>query len=605
MASTTVTLRNAKDTHADSDWPSRNFFDAKRLRLQDGSALAYLYFNRAFPLDATIVSATLRVYTKGAWNIAPTLTVKKIAEHRPLSKLTWDNRPTAGSANATKTQSSAADGHEWAFDVTALLQGVADGGVWYGFRIETSSSAAGKYLHSANAVDFQPELEVTWSEAPQAPSVLTPTGSQAVSIGKPMLRFDFTDTAGSTVMQALQVQVDPAGNWATPAFDSGVVTASEPELDLATTAYAGLSAGTETRWRVKVQDGAGLWSPWSDVVRFRRDNKGTLSITNPPVSGVVNEWTPPITWSLTGETQKAWRVFITPDDDPTTDLYDTGRVKGTDTSWTLPKAVIEDESDYRVYVRIWDTKDRVSVPGDRPFTETWRTFHFAEDPTPNPVTGLTVANLLPRPWAELTWSRATMPDRFVIKRNGKVVEVIEDPSEILDSGTTYVWTDRDAHPYRLHEWKVQAVVNGKTSGGPTVSLRTQSQGIWIYDHDRNIEVFLAGTDEAGFVHGEEGTTHYPLGSSRGKRTTQALRGYEGPVSGVLIDFAGKTAQGWENELMRIKGRPARNVTVTLGNEAIRCIVHSITSVPTSSTPPVKRVSFHIEQQGRLGFDVRW
>lgn len=609
MAQSTVLLRNPVDTHAASLNASRNWAGNRKLRIESGAAYAYLFFNRTFPLGATIVSATLRVYTASVWNSTPTLTVRRVGERWGVNRLNWNNRPAIVGPAFTKSQSSAAVDQEWAIDVTQMMQNVADGGIWFGLRIDTTDTGTNKYLWSSNGpADTRPQLEVVWSAAPQAPTSLTPSGSQVVGISKPILRFDFTDSRGSTALAAVQVQIDPNGNWTTPAFDSGTVTATEPELDLSTTAYAGLTAGQETRWRVRVQDGAGLWSEWSDVVRFRRDNKGTLSITNPAAApnDFVSEWTPPIIWSLTGETQKAWRVFVTPADEPGTRLHDTGWNKGADTSWTLPKGVLEDDSRYRVVVRVRDSKDRTHTPTDRAYTQAEREFDFREDPTPNPVANLTVANLLPRPWAELTWTRSTAPDSFTIKRNGRVIETGIDPADVLVSGTTYKFTDRDARPYRTHTWVVQATVNGKTSqNNPSVSEKLQTQGIWLYDHDRNIEVFIAGRDEGAWAMGEEATTHNPVGSSKGVRITQAMRGFEGQVSGLLVDHAGKTAEAWENNLWKIKERPGRVVTLTLGNEAFRCVVGNIVSAPTASVPASKRVSFDFWQVGRLPFDPRW
>lgn len=599
--------RNATDAHVNSGSPSANYVDAKRLLLKSGEAYAYLHFNRPFPLKSTIHSATLRVYTRDSWGTTPTLTVRRISERWAASKVIWNNRPTVTGLADTTTQSSAADGHEWAFDVTSDLQAVSNGAVWWGFRIETDSTTA-KYLYSANAVDYQPILEVTYSEAPQAPTTLSPSGSRAVSISKPVLSFDFTDRSGSTTLQSVQVQIDPAGAFGSPAFDSGTVAATQPELDLSTTAYAGLSAGSETRWRVRVQDAAGLWSPWSDVERFRRDNKGTLTITNPGAApnDFVSEWTPPILWTLTGETQKSWRLFITPDDDPTVELYDTGWTRGTDVSHTLPRGVIEDDEFYRVVLRIRDTKDRERTDGDPTYTEAVRIFQFREDPTPNPVSSLTANTQLPRPHMQLTFQRATAPDYFVVKRDGKVIETQIDPADVLDTGTTYRWTDKDSRPNRSHTWMVQAVVNGKTStGNPTVTKRTEIRGLWLIDPDRDIEVYLAspGRDPGEWGLGEDSAIYYPLGSERAVVKTQGLRGYEPTVRGTLVEAAGKTAEQWEDALLRIRSRPGQILTLSLGDESVRGVAANISISLTPNSPLEKAVTFNFFQR-TAGHDVR-
>lgn len=603
MGQATHSQRNAIDASVISTKPSTNFDQGPRLHLESGAAFAFLWFNRPFPLGVTVVNATLRVYAIGSWGISPTLTVKKVTEHWGINRINWNNRPTVGSAVATKTQSSAADGDEWAFDVTSALQGVANGAVWFGFRIETTSGAR-KHLYSANAVDYQPVLEVTYSEAPQAPTTMSPSGSRAVSIAKPVLTFDFTDTSGSTDLLAVQVQVDPSGAFASPAFDSGTVLTTLPELDLADTAYTGLTAGTETRWRCRVQDAAGLWSPWSDVERFRRDNKGTLTITSPaaPPDNYVAEWTPPLSWTLTGETQRAWRLRIVLDDDPTVEVHDTGWNQGTDTSYTLPKGIIEDDESYRMVLRIRDTKDREHTDGDPIYTEATRTFSFAEDPTPNPVTGLTATILLPRPWVQLDWDRATMPDSFsvveVVDGRNRVYESDLDPTDLLVSGTSYRYVVKDSRPGRVHTWKVQAVVNGKTSGGPTVTKRTEIRGVWLIDHDRDIEVYLAspGRDVGEWTMGEDSAVFYPLGSQRAVVVTQGLRGYEPTVKGTLVGAAGRTMDQWEANLLRLRAKPGQVLTLSLGDDSIRGVARNISISPTPNTPTEKAVTFEFFQR---------
>src|SRR5690606_10791352 len=148
-------------------------------------------------------------------------------------------------------------------------------------RLFIQSKHAGQ---GANEGKLGPELEIEWSDAPQAPTDLSPSGGRCVSIAKPTLRFDFTDNRGSTKIQACQVQIDDIDDdWSSVIFDSGTVPVEEPELDLARTdmpggVFDGLSGGQEVRWRVRVQDGSGQWSQWSEGRRFKRDVKGTLTI---------------------------------------------------------------------------------------------------------------------------------------------------------------------------------------------------------------------------------------------------------------------------------------------------------------------------------------
>ncbi len=608
MSKHTTVLRNPVDTWVGSGQPSRNWADSKRLRLDNAAGdtcYAYVFFNRPFPLGATIHSATLRVFTRGVWNTSPTLTVHRVSERWPVNRTTWNNRPAVGTITATRTKSSGKDDDEWDIDVTEHLQRVSNGGVWFGFRLSTNGARV--HLHSGNtSTGTRPSLEVVWSDAPQAPTDLSPAGSLAVAVAKPHLTFDFTDLRGSTALQAVQVQVSPTGDWAT-AWDSGAVLSDEPELDLALTTYPGVLAGEETRWRVRVQDAAGLWSPWSDAARFRRDIKGGLTILNPaaPPNDFVSEWTPPIIWELTGEVQRAWQVIIAAADDTSDHLYDTGKTRGADTSWTLPRGVLEDDTDYHLIVRVWDSKDRVRTGNDRVWTQASRTFRFNEDPTTNPVTNLAGENLLPRPWMALTWQRDTAPDGFTIKRNGKVVETGLDPADLLTSGTSYRWVDKDARPHAQHTWTVQATANGKTSANnPTLTADLTQQGIWLTDPDRDLDVFINGDDEGTWAMGEEATTHHPLGAHAGVRITQSLRGYEGSITGILTSAFGIGVEVWENRLLSMKARPGNVLRLSLGNEAMRVVVGNVVTAPTPDLPLTRAVSFDFWQVPPLSYRPR-
>lgn len=617
MSRTTDVLRNARDASVTYGKPSTPFGDAHQLHLESGAGRAFIYFNRPFTLGASIFNATLRVYTKGSWGTSPTLTVKRVTERRwGETGITWNNQPgVAGTPAATLTQSSAVDGDLWEFDITGALQNVSNGAVWYGLRIETTGTTP-KFLYSSEAAEFKPELEVTWSEAPQAPTTLSPSGGQVVSIAKPTLTCDFTDRSGSTTMAAIQAQIDSSGNFTTPAFDSGGKDATEPELDLTDTAYAGLAAGAETRYRMRVKDEAGQWSPWSDVVRFRRDLKGTLTVDNPPASGIVSEWTPPMIATLTGETLTAWRVIITPDDEPATHLYDSRRTRHTEPgntfTRTLPKAILVDDGDYRAVFRTWDSKDRVNTPGDPPYTEVVRTFHFAEDPTPNPVTGLAAANLYPRAWVDLTFSRATAPDSFtlveIVDGKKRPLESDIDPADALQSGTSYRIRYKEARPFRSHQLMVQAVVNGKTStGNPTVTITPETFGVWLTDPDRDIDVLIAAgrNPAANIAMGEEGTTHYPIGASRAVRIRHGKRGWEGSVTdGRLIDGYGYTADQWQDRFIKLLER-STDLIVTIGKESFRAQVFNMSTPPLGDLPTTHRVSFEFFQTGRRPFDLRW
>jgi hypothetical protein len=606
---TTVTLRNPNDTYVVATIPAANYHDRTTILTKSagtgGEVRGLIWFPKPnIPLGAQVVSATLRMYQAGAEAGSHTIKLQKItALSWLISKVTWANKPAStATGEVSLTQGAGPAGREWAFGVTAHIQAAVDGGVWSGWTI-VSTTDEYLHFHSAQAVDLKPVLEVVWSDAPEAPATLAPSSNRAVSVAKPVLRFNFTDIVGNTALQAVQVQVNPTNVWTSPAFDSGTVVTSSPELDLSTTAYAGLAADASTWWRVRVQDAAGVWSDWSAGAQFQRKTKGTLAFTNPPVSGLITEPTPPIIWTLTGRTQRAWQLFITPADDNSTVLHNTGKVSNADTSYTLPVGVIKDDESYNAHLRVWDTIDREGTPSDQAYTYTVRTFTYDYDATIDPVTSLAVADQSPVPAALLTWSRATAPDSFVVRRNGVVVAANLDPAELSTGGTGYAYTDRGADPNKSVTWSVHAIVNGKTSTpNPTVSATLRPVGIWLSDPARGIYVQLIDDEEGSWDMGEEGATWKPVGSKRAIRVTQALRGYEGGFSQLMIATSSTgTVAAKEAALWRLKETPGRVYFLTLSDLTIPVVISNLVVRPVPTKEIVKRVSFRYTQDGDLPF----
>jgi hypothetical protein len=626
-ATTPVVLTNANDTVVAERTPTTNFANLTYIVCNAGTGnrkYGLIYFARPFPLGATILSATLRLYQIGAESATHTVQLRRLTQGWRLSQATWNYQPadtTTGQVQVTKPGSPA--GTEWAFDVTAHMQAVADGAYWSGWKILNTLN---DYLnfYSAQATTGKPTLEVVWANQPDAPTTLSPSGNRAVSVAKPVLRWDFTDVAGDTTLAAIQVQINPTNVWTAPAFDSGVVATTLPQLDLATTSYAGLADGASTYWRVRVQDGAGLWSDWSAGHQFQRQTKGTLTIDNPPASGLISEPTPPIIWHFTGRTPAAYQVWVTPyvtapvfytppytTPDPTADryasnensriLYNTGKRAPWTESITLPAGVIQDDSSYTVHVRVWDTIDRESTPGDPPWVEAAQTFLYDYDATVDPVTSLAATDLTPNPGATLTWSRATAPDSFVIRRNGVIIASGVDPADFNTGSTTYAYTDLWADPNKPVTWRVDAVVNGRTSASnPTVTKTLKTKGIWLTDHGRNIQVLLWGDDPGTWAMGEQAETHTPLGASHAIRITQALRGFEGSINARLRPTDTKTLAQQEADLWTLKSTPGRTYTLLLSNVVAQVVIGNLVIAPTDYDDE-KHVSFDFWQVAGLPF----
>lgn len=620
MSSITQTMQVAFDAWTDSARSSLNLSTEKKLGLCASSPTqrAYLYMAKGFPRGANIINAKLRVYTAGAWNTTPTLTVQRITSDWKVGRITHDNAPSSTtSQQVTGSHASNADGDLWEFDVTNILQTIAGSpgtgsgsSPWYGFRISTSGTSR-KNLWSADALDFRPTLTVTWSEAPDAPSVLTPGGGRYVSVAKPVLMFDFTDTVGDTTLQAVQVQisnssavVSSGGAFSSSTFDSGSVASSVAQLDLSATAYAGITAGATIYWIVRVQDGSGSWSKWSDPTSVTRAAKGTLTITNPAVSpnNFVTDVTPPFAWTFTGETQTQWRLQIL-DSTAENVLYDSGKQQGAGTSHTPTSSkILKFGKTYTLRLRVWDSKLRAPTTGDGgtadpPYVEATRTFTVNESATVATVTGLSVAAHSPEPWNEVNFSRSTAPDSFTIVRDDGLHVTGIVPSEVFVSGTAYKWIDKQPQRRRSHTYTVKAVVNGVTSASnPSAAGTAIGLGaIWLQDLDKGTAVMLVNAEESESTLSEDGATYTPINAAVGVRITQRVGGLVGTVNGFVANTVGKTQDQWANLLLAMRVKRQHDFVLTIGRETFHCNVFNINVEPQKGPDAQRAVSFEFMQ----------
>lgn len=621
-------LRSSVSTWVDQFVPARPHPGEKRIWLRaTGSNLAkrgFIHFNRPFEWGQTLTTVKLHMFGVGTGWGTRTVWIETVAApgfDKGIGNANWNNQPGVTGATVGVTQANPADGTEWIWDLTARCQAIADAGKgWYGFRLTVDNDGGPYKFYSSRSPVFVPYLEVEVSDAPEQPTHLVPDGG-VVSLQRSTFRMDFTDYSGDQTMNALQVQIDAANNFVSGIdFDTGTVATDVPEYDstLATPGgtWAGLSGGASTWWRTRVRDGSNKWSPWSDPAQFTRQTKGTLTITNPPVSGLVTEYTPPITWTFTG-TQTGYRVIIervSTGSLPNRVVYDSEFIAGTATSHDIPRGVLtEAGAQYRVIVRVRDQYEREDLPGDLPFITANRTFTVTTGAT-TPVTGLAADALVmfgaQSPFVELTWTRATAPDSFTIERDGKIVEADLDPSEVLVSGTSYAYVDYGARANVAHTWKVHANVNRINSVDEDVTHDVvNSTGIWLYDNDLDLVVEIGGTDAGEWTMPETAATHYPANSRKAVRITNALHGWAGSFSNGLLQKSydgSMTGFEWEKRMMQIKEHPNRPIWINAGDRAFRAILFDIVCPLADSPqdPRDKGVQFSFIQVNDFTFDSR-
>ena len=593
----TTVIRNASDSYVSEKYPNRRYPGATRLYLEAGTSqnnrYGFIYFGIPSGMTGTNVQqATVRLFTGNGWDGSVTLTLQRLAEKFSVNRVTWNNKPgVTGTADST-TKSDAPRGTVWEFDVTREMQQVANGAPWYGFRI-TATNGNVKWLYSANGPDrYRPELEITWSDAPDQPERLIPDDGRAVSVAKPTLQWDYVDPSGDTTLQAANIRLfstEALADANTPDLLDINVPLTEPQFDLndpLAAAYTGLADGGTVWWRVQNIDGAGLLSAWSDPASFSRLSKAVVDITNPaapvaPDPAFVSESTPPFSWTVTGRVQEKFEVLLTTPETPARYLWRSGIITSTETDMTPPGGKItEVGKTYRVLVRVYDTEDRVNVPDDPIYVEVSRDFVFDLDPTIDPVTGLTGDPHTYLSRITLEWDRSTAPDYFVVLRDNKEVAELE-PSDVLVSGTHYQYRDDDARPRHEHTWRVAAKVNGKTSSnnpGYTGIVKQITTSISEVDGDRRVFLFDPQVEAA---KAETSEIHYILGEAPPILITQSIRGYEGEVSGVLLDdtVPGYTADGQLDDLLWMKENPGMVFRLNWLDKSLRIVIRNVNDTP--------------------------
>jgi len=583
-----VTLRGAVDTWVNQARDSKNFNGTRQLGMALNTAYAFLYFNRPMPLGAVVTSAKLRVYHSQSWSGTTTITAARLAEPLKAARVTWNKRPLVTGASASVTDTGGPQGKLVELDVKPLLQAVADGAPWHGFRLSTSGSMR-KVFSSEGPSAYRPTLTVEWSEAPQAPTGLTPGAGKAVAVPKPLLRFRFTDKLGDTTLSAVRVQV-ASNDTFSGAWDSGWVTSDMPELDLSATSYPGIPSGGTVYWRAQVRDGAGLESTWSDDAAISYEPPGTVSVLNPPpgAGSTVADPTPRIVWSFSG-TQRRWQVLILDANDPTVEIADSGEQSGTDTAWTPPdKKALRGTGPYRVLVRVWDDKNRDASAG---YAESAPVdFTVVNDPTVAGVVGLAASQPNPWPGVVLTWTRSSAPDSYVVVRDGITLEPELLPEDALVSGTSYRWVDPGARTWRPHTWQVKAKVNGKQSNSVSVTHTPTTRGIWLLDEANGRRVWLAGSDQGSWTRPEDASSIAPLGASQSVRRVQGTRNYEGSISGQLVDAHGRSAASYEADLEAIR-KAGKPVQLAVADLNLRVLLGNVQTAPTQHIPPSRLVAF--------------
>lgn len=561
----------------------------KELRSLLGFGVPRDVFNPGTQITAAVL--TLR-NTDTSYSSSATLTAKRITEKWTASKATWSNKPNTDATVTDVFKATSPKKGVWAFNVLPQIIEAQAAGRLYGFQIaKTGGGANGITL--INSGTYVATLQITYYTGPAVPTSLSPTDGQVVSSASPTLRVA-SAPAGEPIF-GMQVQVDPAQNGTTPAYDSGWVSADSyaPAFNLTNGQHDGpnftpLADGTTTYWRTRVRDLDGTttaWTPWS---QFTYRSLGTLTLLEPGAApnNKVSDPTPPIVWDLAGRTQTMYRLWFTdPDKAPGADvIWDSGIVESAAETGTPSKAVCSVVGKtYVVHVSVWDEYDRVPTGGVSEHLEVSREFTYELSSSVNPVTNLNAVDMDPYPFVKLTWMRSEAADAYQIVRDGQSVDIIT-AAEALVAGDQYEYIDETAAPRRPHTWVVRAIVNGAVSSlNPQDTGYIQPAGLWLSqpELDRYLPIITQASQTVGMS--EDGGTFNVLGARYGVRITGALRGMSGTITGELVTtpLTGETSGSDLRDLFELMredtGEP---MILTLLDKNIRVVPFNMTVAPT-------------------------
>lgn len=605
-------LNNVTDAYTSQASATKNYASADAIGLRTGSGVsAYgwmkLTSSLNLPPSAALTLGKIRLYNRDAWSGSRTLTIELVTTAWDVSKLTWAKSPTVTVVGAVSvTKSSPAKGAEWLFDVLPLVAGPIAAGTFYGLRVRTSSTVREYLTSTESRIGNKPTFEFEWTTAPATPAALNPSQARAVSLARPTFQFDYRDASIGSAMAAYQLQLNyGSASFVSPSFDSGTVASSRPEHTFTTD----LTPDTSFFWRVRVKS-ATEWSDWSAPAESIRKAKGVVTITAPAESplNIVAEYTPPKAWTFSG-TQAAYQVIDTDSANTSIVYADSLRQPGTASTYSSPVPQVFTGGLARTVVRVWDNIARADTPGDPSYSVAARTFTLEYESSVSPVTNFSAVPSASTPVVALTFDRSTAPDSFTILRDGLPWQVGLEPGDLLTSATHYAYIDTTASPRTPHTYTVVAVVNNVgASDSPTQTVSIEPMYIWILDErDPSWSVALAGQEGGAWGLGEQSQMIEIIGGDRLLLQSQAMRGYEGSVSGGLYSslpgVSGLTAQEMRARVWDMKRNPTRIYRLVLSDINIPVIVRNVNVAPTPHAELDYQVSLEFYQQGELPWAV--
>lgn len=615
-----ATVEARVDAWTDEARTGDNHSIGQRLQVRgDAGNRRHSYIHFSMPDDfrpgVTVRSAILRVYVAGTnWTGSQNITAVRVDSAWKDETITWATAPTFSNTNGiVLAVSNATEGQEIALTLTSLFQNVASGSLFFGILLTTNVAKALKLHSSETTTDSKrPELDLEWARVPLSPNDLRPSGDRSVAVSRPVLLWSFRDHFGDQNQASAEVEIRSTSD--VLLYSSGLRANTEQSFNLASPpagapSFTPPAEGTVVKWRVRAQDGDGLTSDFSDYQRFRFDSRGALTISSPAGSSVA-ETTPPVTWAFTGRTQEQAEVSLWEHNTEANRfdlIHRLSRRVMTQSSYTVPENLITKRNrDYKVRVRTWDTLDRESLPSADSFVEATRVFQYQRSGVPEMADNFVATPSAINPSVHLQWTRPTRPDYFALKVDDKAIDDRLEPNVIETSpgGSTYAITYWGAQPGVNHVYDIVAVTLDagvyKESNPETVAATVSPIGIWLMQPELDLAIPIMGKEQPSEVVGESATTFEPIGRRSPVRITDSVRGYEGSVSGLIIDHDGVTADSYRDTLMAMKANLGQEHTrIAFGRRNFPIILEEIACPPSAQFDGYYEVSVAYRQSGEF------
>lgn len=295
--------------------------------------------------------------------------------------------------------------------------------------------------------------------------------------------------------------------------------------------------------------------------------------------------TPVIQWRTEGDMpQSRWRASVSIlDGSAWRVVAASGTVVSAETSWT-PDVGLADAGTVRIIVDVWDGRDREATPGTPIYASASGDFTFQPSDTveiPRDIE-LDADGILPV--AALRFTRSEVPDRWDIYRDGRLVT--RHPGlDFLIEGDRYEVRDLLC-PAGPHDWTVFAIVNGVACKSQTIRRSVNLPGTWIVDQATGERAWIQGESKHDMTMPETTSTFTPIGARSSVVITVTQLGYEGTLTGTLVDQPWlpdtETAALWRRRLLAWKATPGKPLWMVTDG---LCFPAAISEVSVQSTHP--------------------